>query len=235
MIRNVLVSGATGGLGREVVALLLATGGHVTALHGSDPASADALRAHHPVANLDLYGVDLAETGAIAALAASLVDTREWDAFVHLAAPPLEIAPLGHQKTEVFERNWRVIAASGIRLTQMILPGMRRRGRGTLLFCLSAATLGAPPKGMAAYTSAKYALWGFARTIASECAGTGLRVLCFSPGAMDTPLLRNLPSVARDQLARVAPGGALADPATVARVAVALLDNPPDGIDNVPV
>ena len=94
---------------------------------------------------------------------------------------------------------------------------MRQRGRGQLIYCLSKVTHGTPPRGMAAYTSAKYALWGLARSIAAECVGSGISVIAVSPGVMDTSLLGRLPEVAKAQLAASGPGGRFASPARVAQ------------------
>ncbi|MDD2710548.1 MAG: SDR family oxidoreductase [Verrucomicrobiae bacterium] len=208
-MKNILISGATGGLGGELVSRCLSHNWSVTALHSPRSSRVEVLKRRGDGASgrLECRAVDLLDFGATRRMAGELADACEWDAFVHLAAPPLVLSPFGKQDEALFEREWRIMAGAAVIFTQALVPGMRRRKRGHLLYCLSAATQGVPPKGFAAYTSAKYALLGFVRTVAVECEGSGLFVAAVSPGPMDTELLRDLPAVAKSQMCAGLPGG----------------------------
>lgn len=201
-MKQLLLTGATGGLGSAIIADALSRGWKVTGLHGANSSKAAALRSQHAAAgaHLDLLGVELQDQQKLAEIAQSLSSKAPWNAFIHLAAAPLEISPFTRQTPAHFEAQWRTMVLPAVILTQCILPGMRQRKHGSLIYCLSAVTLGDVPKGMSSYTSAKYALLGLARTVAAECAGTGICVTSVSPGPMDTELLRHLPALARDQL-----------------------------------
>jgi 3-oxoacyl-[acyl-carrier protein] reductase len=142
-----------------------------------------------------------------------------------LAAAPLELAPLAKQNWDCFETQWNIMTRSAALLTQALIPGMRKRGKGHLIYCLSAVTLDKPPKGMIAYNTAKYGLWGFARTVASECIGSGIMVNYVSPGVMNTSLLKNLPEVAKSQMKSSLPSQEFINPEAVARFIVQLLDS----------
>lgn len=232
-MKDLLITGATGGLGRATVREALARGWSVTAIHGTNQAAANDLRAEHPRAGtrLELVAVDFADTRTVSETARTLAARHPWEAMLHLAAAPLELSPTIKQSPESFERQWRVAVASAIAITQVILPTMRHRPKGALIYCLSSVTLDAPPKGMAAYTSAKYALWGYARTLAAECDGTGVVVTCVSPGPMDTGLLRLLPEVAKSRMRDHAGTGQFLDPSAVALMMMGLVENP-DPSDN---
>jgi NAD(P)-dependent dehydrogenase (short-subunit alcohol dehydrogenase family) len=65
---------------------------------------------------------------------------------------------------------------------------MIKKGNGTIVNVLTSAIEGAPPKGFAAYLTAKYALQGFTLALAAEYATRGVRVFSVSPGYMETPL-----------------------------------------------
>lgn len=220
-MKHLLLTGATGGLGAAVVAEALAREWNITGLHGANKFRADVLRAAHANVGdrLQLHTADLSDARAVRELSRSLA-AQSWDAFLHLAAAPLEISPFLKQDLSDFESQWRVMMLPAVAFTQAVMPGMRQRKKGCLLYCLSAVTLGETPKGMASYTSAKHALFGLVRSVAAECAGSGIVATCVSPGVMDTPLLRNLPELAKKQL------GEFQDPANIADRILNLAENP---------
>lgn len=228
-MKFVLMTGATGGVGSALVEGCLSQSDHVTGLYRSNVDGAQELRRRHELKSgqLELLQVDLADEEATRQMAARLAGAHPWDAFVHLCAPPLEMTPFAKQNPRHFNDAWRSMVQAGVLLTQAILPGMRKRGGGHIVYCLSAVTLGRAPKGMAAYTVAKYGLLGLARSVASECDGTGVSVNAVSPGPMDTPLLRNLPEIAKSGLCAAAPEHGFLDPAVVAGTILRILDTPP--------
>ncbi len=238
-MKQILITGATGGLGRAVVSDALARGWHVTGLHGSNTARAREMSDRHSATRerLQLLASDLTDPESTATTARALAAAHPWDALLHLAAPPLDLSPFSKQDVDLFERNWRTMLPPAVILSQALLPGMRLRRHGALVFCLSAVTLAKSPKGMSAYTSAKYALWGLARSIAAECAGSGIQVTCFSPGPMDTDLLRHLPEIARRQLRDHGGKGTFLDPAVVARAMLDTVENPDSSLQggNLPI
>ena len=218
-MKHILITGATGGLGGALTEQCLAHEHHVTGLHGTSRTST------HMNSHLTLHSVDFLDLQATTEMAKTLAQ-QPCDAFVHLAAFPLELAPFSKQPWNLFESQWRIMLQSAVILTQALLSGMRQRRNGHIIYCLSAATLAAAPKGMSAYTSAKYALLGLARSVAAECKDTGILVTCISPGPMNTRLLRNLPEVAKSQLREHAANHEFLDPTLVAKSILRLLENP---------
>jgi NAD(P)-dependent dehydrogenase (short-subunit alcohol dehydrogenase family) len=73
------------------------------------------------------------------------------------------------------------------RLIQSVIGGMLLRESGTIVNITSdAATTGYP--GWGAYSATKAALEALTRTWASELEGTGVKMLAFDPGDMDTAM-----------------------------------------------
>jgi 3-oxoacyl-[acyl-carrier protein] reductase len=72
--------------------------------------------------------------------------------------------------------------------SRAVLRPMARAGGGAIVNVLSAAVHGLPPKGFAAYATAKHALRGLTLALAAEYAAKGIRVLSVSPGFMPTAL-----------------------------------------------
>lgn len=108
-------------------------------------------------------------------------------------------------------------------LTQLVLPGMRERRRGSVVMVSSLAA-SSRPRGSAPYTTSKAAMEAFAYCLAEEERRNGIRVNIVAPGFVDT----RLGTEVRDRLARggtAGPGPVLLPPGAVADV-IAFLVSP---------
>lgn len=76
---------------------------------------------------------------------------------------------------------------------QAFLPGMRRRGSGTIINIISEAGKTASPKAGPAYVMSKFGLAGLTQCINAEERGRGVRACAIFPGDIDTPLLDKRP------------------------------------------
>ena len=73
-------------------------------------------------------------------------------------------------------------------LAKAVVPGMKKRGNGSIIFISSmTAFIGMP--NVLAYSAAKAGLNGMMRCLASELGGAGIRVNSIAPGWIDTPML----------------------------------------------
>jgi len=73
-------------------------------------------------------------------------------------------------------------------MTQAVVPGMKRSGRGSILFTASMSSLIGMPK-IVAYSAAKSAYLGMVRSMASELGPDNIRVNAIAPGWIETPML----------------------------------------------
>jgi NAD(P)-dependent dehydrogenase (short-subunit alcohol dehydrogenase family) len=152
-----------------------------------------------------------------------------------------------HKFTDVDTATWRRIMAVDLDgpffLTRAAVPGMLRRGSGSVIAVASISSkIGAPY--IAAYTAAKHGLLGLMRALAAEYAPRGLTFNCVCPGYVDTPMTED--SVAnimartgrtREQALAplLTPQGRLVAPAEVAAVCVLLASDAGRGINGVAV
>ena len=74
-----------------------------------------------------------------------------------------------------------------IYLTREVLPYMKKQESGQVLNISSSAGT-RPDGGWGVYTSSKYALRGFTDSLKMELEGTGIKVMGFYPGGMNTTL-----------------------------------------------
>jgi NAD(P)-dependent dehydrogenase (short-subunit alcohol dehydrogenase family) len=98
--------------------------------------------------------------------------------------PPLELYPW-----EALLRVFKVNAVAPLHLIQLLLPGMRSRGRGTIVNVSSDAGVNAYP-GWGGYGASKAALEHLSLVLAKEVEGSGVRVLVVDPGDMNTEMHR---------------------------------------------
>lgn len=89
---------------------------------------------------------------------------------------------------EDFERSYRLHAGAGLWLSQSVLPGMRQRGQGAIVFVASEFGLIGGPT-YASYCTSKWALVGLAEVLYHELTGTGVRVCAVCPGDVRTDQL----------------------------------------------
>jgi len=90
-----------------------------------------------------------------------------------------------------FERSMNVNYLGTVRWVKAVLPGMRSRGSGEVVLFASLAGW-MPTPAMAAYTATKFAVVGFAETLAMEVTGSGIAVRCVCPGGVQTPMLDDI-------------------------------------------
>ncbi len=174
--RTVLLTGATGGLGRAI-AEALAEHGAVLLLsaRGSDAleAQAEAL----PGDGHRVLPADLAEPGAAEELAATAGPV---DVLVANAGLP-GAGWLTDFTSEQVTRAVRVNLESPMLMARALYPAMVERGAGHLVFIASLAGKAASPR-TSIYNATKFGLRGFALGLRSDLSPMGVGVSLVSPG-----------------------------------------------------
>lgn len=153
---------------------------------------------------------------------------------VHLAAAPLQL-------TRATEIDWCALAAdidiqmrSIGSLLATFLPLMVKSGRRCkVVIMLSSVTLAAPPKFMAQYVIAKYALLGLFRAVVAEYADKPVCINAVSPSMIETQFLAALPPKYVELAAAALPSKRIAAVADVVPVIRFLLSPDSDYISGV--
>ncbi|MCF6390167.1 SDR family NAD(P)-dependent oxidoreductase [Mycobacterium sp. MBM] len=179
----VLVSGASRGLGRDIVSAALAAGHNVVAGVRSTSALAD-LFAEHPhrltVVELDVTDDDHVRTAVATAVEQfGRIDVLVNNAgYANMAA--IEDVDFDDFTTQVDTNFYGVV-----RLTRAVLPIMRAQRSGHIVQVSSVGGRLTRP-GLAAYQSAKWAVTGFSGVLAQEVGLLGIKVTVLEPGGMRT-------------------------------------------------
>jgi NADP-dependent 3-hydroxy acid dehydrogenase YdfG len=217
---RVLITGASKGIGRAT-AVELARRGHEVVATARDPRSLDDLDV---AARLQLDVTDGASVDA-AIGAAGEVDALISNAGV-IFRGAVEASPL-----DEVERLYAQNTVGALRVTQALLPGMRARGAGRLIYVSSVGGRIVLP-GSSAYAATKWALEAFAESLAIELDGSGVEVTLAEPGAVSSGALDDVRSFALDddpyagRLAGEIPAEAFVTPEFVAAALADLVDAP---------
>jgi short-subunit dehydrogenase len=174
--KTVLLTGATGGLGRAMAMRLAGAGAKVTlSARGKD--ALDALAAELPGDGHSTAVADLGEPDAAGRLAAALgpIDCLVANAALPATGRITEIS--GNQVA----RMLRINLESPILLSQALLPGMLDRDRGKIVLIGSLAGKAGSPRS-SIYNASKFGLRGFAFGLSGDLAGTGVGVSVVAPG-----------------------------------------------------
>ncbi|MDT3439927.1 MULTISPECIES: SDR family oxidoreductase [unclassified Pseudofrankia] len=94
------------------------------------------------------------------------------------------------QENFLWEAAWRLHVLAHVYAAREVLPAMLERGDGYLLQTASIVALSAHPEKVT-YSVTKHAALAFSEWLAMTYRGRGIKVSCFCPGAMLTPMLLN--------------------------------------------
>ena len=192
--RVALVTGGNRGIGAAIAVALAADGADIAVNYRRDEDSADATaKAIEALGRrVELYQASVDDLEADGRMIEEILGHFGGiDIFVHSAG----IASRGQSVAETdpaeIERVWRVHALAAFALSKLIVPGMRARPRGDIVYVSSAATVQWGPNS-APYNMAKAALEALARTLAKEERQHGIHVNVVAPGLVDTEMGRRL-------------------------------------------
>jgi len=188
----VVVTGAGGGIGRQLVLELFRRGARVAGVDvNAERLAGTAAAAAERGAELATYVLDVADRAAVEALPAA-VEQRlgAVDGLINGAGiiqPFVRIAELDYASLDrVFDTNWR----GTLYMTKTFLPVLLARPVGHLV---NISSMGGflPVPGQSAYGASKAAVKLFTEGLHSELTGTSVRVTVVFPGAIDTEIAAN--------------------------------------------
>lgn len=179
--RQVVVTGASRGIGRETAARFAALGDDVLAV-ARDAEALSELAAAHPE-RVRTAVCDLTDEGAVIALLRPL---ERVDVLVNNAGVAGS-APLERTSLDAWRRQFAVNATAAFLCTREVIGGMRRRDRGSVVTVASTAGVRGAAY-TAAYTASKHAAVGLMRATAAELAGTRVTANAVCPTFVDTPM-----------------------------------------------
>jgi citronellol/citronellal dehydrogenase len=182
----VVVTGATGGIGRAIAWLFARLGAHVV-LVGRNQAKLDALTARMTQHELKVssYAADIRETDAVGALFDAIWKARgRVDSLVNSAGGQFPQAAI-----DISVKGWNAVINTNLNGTWYMMQAAARHWRdagqpGSIVNIVVVTTHGL--YGIAHSVAARAGVVGLSRSVAVEWAPLKIRVNCVAPGLIET-------------------------------------------------
>lgn len=213
--KNILVTGALGGIGSAVCERLLEEGCQVLAV---DIAEAEDSR-------FAFSGVlDVTDEESVrSTLSQAIASVSRIDGLVATAG--IQVSRPTHELTvDELRRVVDVSLMGTFSTTRFLIPHMLESGGGSIVTFGSTAAVGAAPE-LASYAAAKGAVLQYTRSIAAEYGSRGVRSNCICPGGTKTPMMKEIDAhrVGRDHFLEGHPIGRYAETSEIAAAVAFLL------------
>ena len=218
---NVIVTGASRGLGLAIAERLAGDGFHVVAVARR---SSEALeRASANAAGALTFGaLDLAD---VAAIPAFVRETRARLGPIYGLVNNAGVGTeglLANMPDPDIEALIRLNTLSPIIMSKYVVRGMMAEGRGRVVN-ISSIIASTGFNALSVYAATKASLVGFTRSLAREVGRIGVTVNAIAPGFIDTELTKGLGEAGRERVAARSALRRLADPHDVAAMAAFLM------------
>ena len=226
-MRNVIVTGASRGLGLAITTTLAAAGYRVLAVARTESEPLRAARAASAAAGcgeVQFHACDLLETPAIPGLVSRL-RSQAGPLFGLVNNAGIGTAGvLALMPDEDIERLIRLNTQSPILLTKYVVRSMmsERSGRIVNISSIVGAT---GYHALSVYSATKASLVGFTRSLAREVGQLGITVNAIAPGFVDTEMTSELGGAQREKIIRRSALRRLPQPADVASAVEFLLSD----------
>ena len=187
--RTVLVTGCSSGIGLAT-AVAVAGRGHRVIATMRDTDRSGGLEAASRAAGVSVTvrPLDVTRPESVAVV----VDEAEADGGIDVLVNNAGIGSAAFFEATTnadFEELLATNLFGALTCTRAVLPGMRRRGQGTIVNVSSVAGGSGGPL-LGAYTASKFALEGWSECLAHELRPVGIRVVIVQPGTFRTPIYR---------------------------------------------
>jgi len=186
-----IITGATSGMGRDTAKLFAAEGAKVVVVGRSEE------RAKEVVDDIVAHGgdaiyviVDMANLADIHKIFDATMEKYGTVDILFNNAGVLSLAPLMEVTLEEWTRVFNVNVTSALLLTQMVVPVMKKKGKGVIINTCSVASFGAH-HGFAAYVDSKHAMNGLTKSMAWEL-GPEIRCNGIAPGLIHTAMVDSI-------------------------------------------
>lgn len=185
--QNIVVTGATRGLGRALVARFVESG-HAVAGIGTDFNRVEELQRQYPSPHR-FDRVDVSDDAAVSSWVEDLA-REEFvpDLLINNAAIITPVGPLWEAPADEFQRIVNVNIVGVVNVLRHVFPQMLARGNGVVINLSSGWGRSTSPD-VGPYCATKYAVEGLSHAMAQEVPA-GFAVVAMNPGIIDTDMLR---------------------------------------------
>jgi 3-oxoacyl-[acyl-carrier protein] reductase len=220
--KNIVVTGATGGLGAAITKVLHAQGANVL-LTGTNNTKLDNLvstlgerscSCKCDLSNIEevegLLDIAIDKLGSVDVLICNAGITKDGLAI--------------RMKNDDFESVMKVNLESTFILNRNFVRHMMKNRKGRIVNVSSVVAVSGNP-GQANYCASKAGIIGMSKSLAREVASRGITINCIAPGFIKTPMTNVLNDEQKQKIAANIPSGELGDPTDIAYATLYLVSD----------
>lgn len=187
-----VITGAAGEIGAATMQLFAARGARIIAVDRDEAQLQRAVAGLPSEAKAVAVAADVTREADVAGyVKRAMTEAGRIDVFYNNAGIEGVVAPIQDYTLEDFRRVLDVNVVGVFLGIKHVLPVMVQQGSGSIINTASIAGLiGAP--GIAVYSASKHAVIGLTKSVAMECAATGVRVNCVCPGLIQSRMLSSI-------------------------------------------
>lgn len=224
----IIVTGATGGLGRAC-AILLASQGARVVVAGRRVDKCDEVVAEIAGQGGQALAVptDVTDVTQVDRLVSRTIEHfGRLDGAVNNAGVSPDPRPLAETDDALWDATIGLDLTATFHCLRAEIQAMLPNGKGTIVNVGSYTGAVVQSRGISPYASAKHGVTGLTKAAARDYAGHGIRVNAVGPGHIRTPMIdRNLADGGEERLKQRIPMGRVAEPEEIAAVVAFLLSN----------
>ncbi len=183
--KNILLTGATGGIGSAVAKLLAASGANLF-LTGRNSEKLSAIALHSGISGERTYSADLSNPSQVLGLKEKYFSIYPTIDILINAAGIGIIKPIENLSEDEFLQTIHYNLYGSFLLVKAFLPAMKEVKRG-LIINIPGVLGKTPMAGAAAYSASKYGLTGMMQSIREEVKRTEIRITNIFMGGVDSP------------------------------------------------
>lgn len=213
-----VVTGATRGIGKEIVYQYADSNAVVYAIGRDKKALAEIDRYAENIHSLEL---DITQLDSVKKVLMDIYKKENKIDILVNNAGVMNDALLGMISEDMIQEMFNVNVFSVIHMTQFVSRFMKRQKNGCIINIASIVGIEGN-EGQSVYSATKGAVISFTKSAAKELARDGIRVNAIAPGIIDTSLLDNVPEEKMKQRLSAVCMGRIGQPGDIAKVALFL-------------
>ncbi len=210
MEKTILITGATSDVGQKLINRVYNHYDKIICHFYHDASLLENMREHLGEKIIPVQA-DFSNSLSVQKFANAIKENYQVTHLVHLSSPKCINQKFIKTEREAYEEHMQIQFYSVVEILKSCLQGMTKRNYGRVVIMLSSYTNGTAPKYLVPYVSAKYALLGLVKTLASEYVAKNISINGVSPGMMRTKFLSELPEIAIEMQEQNSSKGSLVD------------------------
>lgn len=205
-MKKIFITGATGGIGSQIVELLAGEDVEFFLQYFNEEKKKEKENYFkHLRSKISFFKADLTDEKQTKEMLNLILEKGGADIIIHCVSLPIQRNELAKKDWADFEKHISLQTKSFFLITKHLVPVMVQKKKGKIISILTEAVTGKPPTNIADYVTAKYALYGLSKCIASEYGKFNITCNCISPGLTETELTKDTPSKLKELVASQTP------------------------------